>query len=681
MQFLAPIPALIAAGIALPLLVVLYLLRLRRRRVTVSSTLLWRQALADLQVNAPFQKLRRNLLLLLQLLVLILLLLAMARPVLKGDAPAGRRLAVVVDCSASMRATDVEPTRFDAAVREADRLIDAFLAEAGDRGSVMLMVLGRQAKVVCPFTRDRARLRTAMRSLEATDEMGRLEPVLRLLEPYARQADHGVQAGGDRDAALAVRLLSDGRFGDMVDAADVRAARLPAGVDMRLVRVGSVAVPQNIGLVHLSLRRDPQQSQRASVLMRLIYTGSAATTTRLTVALDGRALRVVEVALPAAEENGAPGEASVVVEVLATAGGLLEAWHDGPAGGTDVLATDDWAGLVIEPPRPLAVLLVSGGNPFIRKAIEAVRPRRLTVMTPRHYQEQDPHYLVRDAADELRGYDVIVFDGFSPPQLPPTSAVFFNAVPPIEGLRLPRSEVMAASREGDGSEPPQVVDAILTWRRDHPVLRHVALDDLLLLDPVALEAPEDASVLATSRVGPVLVELTREGRRFVVVGFSPLRSNWPIQIGFVVFVENALEHLTGRTQERGPAAWRPGELLRLPIAPKSGRLVLDGPVRQEITLGDAAAGGTTTLVAPLRVGVYQVEPTLARPWDRLPVSLLDVTESDVRPGALMLAAVGSGEAASTTSQAAQRELWPWLAYAAMGLLMIEWVVYTRRMHL
>ena len=65
MSFLAPWTALVAAAVSVPLLVLLYFLKLRRREVVISSTLLWRRAVQDLQVNAPFQRLRRNLLLLL----------------------------------------------------------------------------------------------------------------------------------------------------------------------------------------------------------------------------------------------------------------------------------------------------------------------------------------------------------------------------------------------------------------------------------------------------------------------------------------------------------------------------------------------------------------------------------------------------------------------------------------
>src|SRR5437588_3954126 len=99
---------LAAASIVIPALLILYFLKLRRREMPVSSTFLWKKAIQDLQVNSPFQRLRRNLLLLLQLLLLILLLLSLSRPVTNFRPPAGEVSVILIDRSASMNALDIE---------------------------------------------------------------------------------------------------------------------------------------------------------------------------------------------------------------------------------------------------------------------------------------------------------------------------------------------------------------------------------------------------------------------------------------------------------------------------------------------------------------------------------------------------------------------------------------------
>src|SRR5438270_6928544 len=103
-SFLNPWMAVAAAGIAVPALLVLYFLKLRRRELAVSSTLLWKKAIQDLQVNAPFQKLRRNLLLILQMAALLFLCLALTRPVTFFKPGAGKNTVILIDRSASMNA-------------------------------------------------------------------------------------------------------------------------------------------------------------------------------------------------------------------------------------------------------------------------------------------------------------------------------------------------------------------------------------------------------------------------------------------------------------------------------------------------------------------------------------------------------------------------------------------------
>ena len=95
MSFLAPLGLL--GLLFVPAVVAMYLLKLRRDEHVVPSTLLWHRLAADVEANAPWQRLRRSLLLLLQLLLVLLLALLFARPFLERPAGLARDLVVVID--------------------------------------------------------------------------------------------------------------------------------------------------------------------------------------------------------------------------------------------------------------------------------------------------------------------------------------------------------------------------------------------------------------------------------------------------------------------------------------------------------------------------------------------------------------------------------------------------------
>src|SRR6476659_1644464 len=138
--------ALALVTIAIPI-VIFYMLRLRREELSVSSSMLWRRVLQDRTANAPWQRLRRNLLLLLQLLLLLLLVLSLARPFLLARAAATGNMVIVLDASASMQTRDETGgrTRFERARAEAGALVDGLAGDermsliwAGPIPSVML---------------------------------------------------------------------------------------------------------------------------------------------------------------------------------------------------------------------------------------------------------------------------------------------------------------------------------------------------------------------------------------------------------------------------------------------------------------------------------------------------------------------------------------------------------------
>src|SRR5580704_6076655 len=104
MNLLAPFA--LAFGLSVPALLALYLLKVRRTERNVSSVLLWETLRRDLAAHEPWQRLRWSVLLVIQLAILVALTFALTRPAIVTPAKASSFVAIVVDTSPSMLATD-----------------------------------------------------------------------------------------------------------------------------------------------------------------------------------------------------------------------------------------------------------------------------------------------------------------------------------------------------------------------------------------------------------------------------------------------------------------------------------------------------------------------------------------------------------------------------------------------
>ena len=159
MSFQSPIALL--ALLAVPVLAALYWLAQRRRHTyTVRFTNL--ELLGQVVPRGP--GIRRHLPTALFLLALTGLAFSFARPQATINVPGDRsNVMLVIDVSGSMQATDVQPTRLDAAVNAANTLIDTLPPNA----SVGLIAFNAAAFVITPLGSDHDTLRAGLQSLRS----------------------------------------------------------------------------------------------------------------------------------------------------------------------------------------------------------------------------------------------------------------------------------------------------------------------------------------------------------------------------------------------------------------------------------------------------------------------------------------------------------------------------------
>ena len=654
MNFLSPTAALGAAAIFLPLLLALYILRLRRRYLRMASTLLWQHTVEDLEVNAPFRRLRWSTLLAIHLLLLSLLLLAMARPSTEGDQAGATRVLLLIDQSASMSAaTDTGRSRLELAKETAVEMVDR-LARGARGHEFMIIAFGRSPEVVSPLSSDRRVLRDAIDSISQTHETADIQAALRLAAAYAGDSEQpGAQEGE-------VILISDGQFAPADDRAgfSLRAGRF------RFHRIGpDPGEPiANVGITSFSARRDYEDPTRVYAFTRLINTQSDEVSAVLTLRVDGRAVEIEEVTIPGAEpadETGPrtnPGELTLSFELELPGGALLELSHN----VGDVMEVDNHARLIMPEPNPPRIGLVYGGaeaDPFLRRLLEDLDPQSIELVSDEAYSELD-----QSALDAGEFFDLVVFDRVDSHRLPGVPSLTFGGVP----------------RGVDAAAPPDERGRrVQSWDRQHPLMRHVDLDSVVYRDFGAYRLPEGGESLAEGPDGTVLGTIRTRGTRHVLVGF-PLtldQTNWSHQVSIVVFLQNLQDVLlAGRSGQTG-ILHQPGEAIQVRAAPTTSELRVRSA--GETTTLRAEPGQQRTLPTPRREGIIEVTGAV-RSQEQIAVTLLSDVESDLRPRRELIVNAES-VVAETGGGAAPRELWPWLILAALVLLTVEWVVFCRKL--
>ncbi len=685
MSFLAPLAFWITA-IVVPTLLILYFLKLRRREQLVPSTLLWKRAVQDLQVNAPFQRLRKNLLLLLQLLVLLAAVAALARPIVETTVSEEESVVLLIDRSASMNTLEGGQTRLELAKEQAIRHVKTLNLTSGGwfsfgsaepRTRVMIITFSDRARVVSPFTTNTSELVELIRAIEPTDAQTNMREALELAEAYMMPSRGAValtdplnQPGGPASPAVDQRPVPGGQESKLVlisdgGVADIGDLVLKAGT-MELLKIGETR--DNVGITALRTRRNYERPEILDIFLQVQNFGPEPVRTDVSLYVDGELSAVQAVALAAgAPEQPDEGSTAAAVEPRLTgntASLSFELTLDRAAvvearlSRDDALLIDDRVYAVVPPPRKLRVLVVSSGNQFLQSVLAGLpleRPPKY--MTPEGY-EAAPAGEIEVEGQSI--YDVVIFDQHNTSRLPTGNYLFIDALPQID-------EIKATEELG-----PHM---LLWWDETHPVLRHVALDFVHIAKGTVLQMPPEAETLIEGPRGPVLARYAKDGRHYLILSFSVKMSDWVIKPSFPVFVYNALRYLGsgGATAEQGPA--RPGEALRIPLPAGTQEAELTRPDGSKVKL-TVEPGQRARYAGTHRVGVYRVEPGIEG-RDSFAVNLEDAAESDIAPrGNLKIGTQAVAEVSGIRT--ATPEIWRWFVGAALLIVLLEWYIYNRR---
>lgn len=625
MSLLTP-AALILGLLAIPI-ILLYMLRLRRREQSVSSTLLWRELVKDRTANAPWQRLRRNLLLFLQLLILAALVLALARPYWQSARGTGGNLIVLLDSSASMQASDGTggSSRFAEAAAEVERLIDSLSGS----DQMTLIAAARTPVVLASMTSDRQLLRQVLSGAEAEGTAADWAAAFAL----AAATSQGV-------SEPRIVILSDGGLPEALP---------PLPGEVEFIPVGRS--DENLAITALAAR---PIGEELDLLVSVANTGQSAGEALLSLYIDDALFDSRRIELGAKQD-------SHLSWTVPAASNLIEA-RLAPAEGTaDYLDVDNRAWYVNGGQAAHRVLLVSEGNLFLERFF-AVLPGYEIVRVP----GDSAAALTDDEAE----FDLTIYDGVPVPDpLPAGGILILDPQPSGEG------DASTTAIQVTGS----FTETAVTRLADSVLLRDVDWRTINIAGAQTIEASA-LDVLVSAEGGPLMLAGELDGRRVVALTFDLHSSDLPLQIAYPVIMTNITDWLNpGRLVAAAENA-QPGAVVTLIPSARAETISVTLPDGTVVDATDEDSADPILFNNTQQTGVYTVsygDSSGNSRTEQFAINFFNAEESHIRPSDTIVLGqnvVTSGGNGLTN----RREIWPYLLLAGLAVMMIEWWITYRR---
>lgn len=644
-----------------PLIFLLYFLKLRRSPVEVPSTWLWAKAIEDMHVNSLWQRLRKNLLMFLQILFALLLLATCMRPGCDGTDLVGQRYIFLIDNSASMSATDTPSgiSRLKFAKQEIRKTISQMPTDT----SVMMISFSDQASVVQSYTRNKSE---ALIRLDGIRQTQRSSDLNEALVAAAGLANPGRTS--DKESSLDVQV-ADALDAVLMIYSDGGVRKVPRFAQGKLSpeyhAVGSVDdPPANVGIVAFSIS-EPAENGSAQVFARLqnsddetqsisvsLFVDDQLQDAEANIEIDAGQMKSVSFDLP-----------RVLVNVDNPVSVRLNIDQD------DIYMQDNQAFSVLNPPGKSNVLVISRDNQYFKFACstELIKKQAKVEFQDWDYLNEE-EYLEKSV---LGDYDLAIFEGIVPEVMPRCNTLVMGELPKSQWKSL-----------GENSPTP-----ILDFDSSHPLLSAVQMGSVTVINSNNLEGPMGSLSLIESSDGAIGVLAPREGYLDFVLGFSiveidddnnsVINSDWPKKLSFPIFIQNVIANLGGTSRFTSDQNVKPGDLLKLKRNDGVMGLEIETPDgRKELV--EAQKENSFQFSGTDRSGIYRVSNAETKELQRLvPVNLLDVTESNLTVRQSL--DLGYSEYEQISARVPSRkEWWPWLLAAGLVLLIVEWLIYNRR---
>jgi len=286
-------------------------------------------------------------------------------------------------------------------------------------------------------------------------------------------------------------------------------------------------------------------------------------------------------------------------------------------------------------------LLVTTTPEPLRRALAAVSGAQVVVITPEQY-----------TANNQAVSDLTVFDGTLPATWPDGAVLVVN--PPEGSAVLPVSGAVGTERQ--------------TLSQQGAMTAGLNFDSVSFGLVKQIATPDWAQVELASGDVPLILSGQTEGHDVAIWTFALQNGNLSNRLAFPLLVARTVRALTPASL---PETIQAGAPLTLHPSPRASTVQITGPDGRTEQIASAPELTLQMLTQPGWYELVEQGPSGTIFQGRVGVSAGSVIESDLR-----VQITPALQSASTTSTEAAKhlttELWPWLALAALLLLMLEW---------
>lgn len=618
--------ALVWAALAVPI-IIFYILKVRLRRVPVSTTMFWQQIFEDKPPRSIWETLKHLLSLLTQIAMLLLLVFALTEPYFPWELLAARKVVLVVDNSASLRATDVSPTRFAQAIERGLRSIDGLRFH----DQMAIIVASAEPTVVCGMTGHLKTLKNALNSISQSDGPTHLKE--------ATELGH--------------RLIGDHAHGKIIvltDACSVDAEEIAKQEHVELQLVGKSA--GNVGISRFQVRRSLVDSLGYEILVEVLNASDEPVECRLEIELNKEPVDVIPLKLK-------PGQQwNHTLEKTSIQGGHLLAnlLHGDP------LPIDNKAWAILPTREVQPVLIVTPGNLFLQKVFEAN-----ALMNVKVVQELPPSIPINT---------MVVLHRQIPSTLPSGNLFVIDPQGDCDLWEL-------------GGEVPAPL--ITQQSKTSSLMTHVRLDNVQMPTAQQMKFRGTAEILASAVSGdPIFAAINRPAGKVLVLSANLDEGDLAFRTAFPILISNAIGWFRGQTGELRESLTT-GNTTEVELASKANATSAGTASQVATTYELKSPKGSIKrlpanveklTVGPLdECGVWSI---LSVPADKsaVPTEVMELAcnlsnqrESDLRASASLLSRENPTESAVGWFN---RPLWFYLIATAWMLVTLEWFLYQRR---